>query len=101
MARTKKKSLSRFGFADEKAVKNKMKKIDQLMDNLRKQLGAKGDGDAKKSTLIGAVERLNDQAYDGQKLQTAYETFNTNLTAIGKKIADIDREMNFIDRLVK
>lgn len=101
MGKKKKKSISRFGFEDEKAVKNKMKKIDSLMDNLKSQLGAKSDGDANKKTLIGAVERLNDQAYDGAKLTAAYEKFNTSLVSIKSRIQKIDSEMNFMDRIVK
>ena len=55
---------------NEKYANARLKKIDALMDQLRKQIGKKGDGQNGGSTsLIGAVEGLNNEAYDGKELE--------------------------------
>ncbi len=88
---------------NEKFANSKLKKIDSLMDDLRKLVGIKGDAKAKRTnTLIGAVEALNDEAYDGKALTTAYNRFNTKtLPTFKNQIHNMDFEFNVIDKLAK
>ncbi len=99
----KKAKKATYASINEKFANSKLKKIDSLMDELRNLVGKKGDGSANKSnTLIGAVERLNDQAYDGKKLTDAYDRFNnTTLPTFKNQIHNMDFEFNVIDKLAK
>lgn len=86
---------------NEKFAHKKLQKIDNLMDQLRRQVGRKGDGNTGK-TLIGAVERLNEQARDGVALTKAYKKFNTStLPTFKSQISNMDFEFNVIDALAK
>ena len=92
-----------FASINEKYANARLKKIDALMDQLRKQIGKKGDGQNGGSTsLIGAVEGLNNEAYDGKELTSAYSRFNkTTLPLIRNQISSLDMEFNVIDALAK
>jgi hypothetical protein len=99
----KKTKKAAYAAIDEKYADTKLKKIDSLMDQLRKQVGQKGDG-AKggSTTLIGAVEGLNNEAYDGATLTKAYKRFNsTTLTTFKTQVSSLDMEFNVIDALAK
>lgn len=102
MAGRKKKSAA-YAAIDEKFAHAKLKKIDALMDQLRKQVGKKGDGlRGGSTTLIGAVEGLNNEAYDGKQLTDAYKKFNnTTLPLFKRKVTAMDMEFNVIDSLAK
>ena len=99
----KKKRKAAYAAINEKYAHAKLKRIDSLMDKLRQQVGKKGDGARGGSTtLIGAVEGLNNEAYDGQKLTAAYKRFNTTtLPTFKKQVSNMDFELNVIDSLAK
>ncbi|MBE6157757.1 MAG: hypothetical protein E7160_03070 [Firmicutes bacterium] len=99
----RKKKKATYASINEKFAKAKLKKIDQLMDQLRSQVGKKGDGiKGGSKTLIGAVEGLNNEAYDGAKLTKAYKYFNDNtLPTFRREISKMDTEYNVIDHLAK
>jgi len=82
---------------------SKLEKISTLMDQLRKQVGKKGDGaNGGSTTLIGAVEGLNKEAYDGAELTKVYKKFNTStLPTFKTQINNMDFELNVIDALAK
>lgn len=88
---------------NEKYANARLKKIDALMDQLRKQVGKKGDGqNGGSTTLIGAVEGLNNEAYDGKVLTSAYTRFNkTTLPLLKGQISGLDMEFNVIDDLAR
>jgi hypothetical protein len=99
----KKTKKATYASINEKYADAKLKKIDSLMDQLRSQVGKKGDG-AKggSTTLIGAVEGLNNEAYDGQALTEAYKRFNEKtLVTFKSQISNMDMELNVIDALAK
>ena len=66
-------------------------------------VGKKGDGAKGGSTsLIGAVEGLNNEAYDGKDLTNAYKKFNDEtLKTFKKQVSSIDIEFNIIDKLAR
>lgn len=99
----KKTKKAAFASINEKYANAKLKKIDSLMDQLRKQVGKKGDGQKGGSkTLIGAMEGLNNEAYDGKELMAAYNRFkNTTLPTFKNQVHDLDMEFNVIDKLAK
>ena len=99
----KKAKKATYASINEKYANSKLKKIDSLMDELRVLIGKKGDAAAKKTnTLIGAVEAVNDQAYDGAKLTAAYTRFNnTTLPTFKNQVYAMDFEFNVIDKLAK
>ena len=88
---------------NEKFANSKLKNIDSYMDTLRKQVGKKGDGANGGSTsLIGAVEGLNNEAYDGAALTKAYNTFkNSTLPTFKSQVHNLDMEFNVIDSIAK
>ncbi|MBQ8132676.1 MAG: hypothetical protein IJ193_09310 [Bacilli bacterium] len=99
----KQKKKAAYASINEKFAHAKLQKIDSLMDQLRAQVGKKGDG-AKggSTTLIGAVEGLNNEAYDGATLTNAYKRFNnTTLPTFKNQINSLDMEFNVIDALAK
>lgn len=100
-----KKKAKKVAYAsiNEKFAAAKLKKIDELMDTLRRQVGKKGDGaNGGSTTLIGAVEGLNNEAYDGKTLTEAYRKFNnTTLKTFKNQVIHLDMEFNVIDRLAK
>lgn len=102
MAGKKKKKVT-YASINEKFANAKLKKIDELMDQLRSQVGKKGDGaNGGSTTLIGAVEGLNNEAYDGQALTNAYKNFNDNtLRTFKSQVHSLDMEFNVIDKLAK
>ena len=99
----KKSKKATYASINEKYANARLKKIDSLMDTLRSQIGAKGQGaNGGSTTLIGAVEGLNNEAYDGATLTNAYNRFNnTTLPTFKKQIANMDMEFNVIDKLAK
>lgn len=99
----KKAKKAAYASINEKYANAKLKKIDALMDQLRKQVGKKGDGaNGGSTTLIGAVEGLNNEAYDGPALTKAYKKFNTStLPTFRTQINNMDFEFNVIDALSK
>ena len=102
MGKRKTKKAS-YASINEKFANTKLKNIDALMDKLRSQVGKKGDG-AKggSTTLIGAMEGCNNEAYDGQALTNAYKKFNnTTLTTFKNQVRSLDAEFNVIDALSK
>lgn len=99
----KKSKKATYASINEKFANSKLKKIDSLMDKLRSQVGKKGDG-AKggSTTLIGAMEGCNNEAYDGQQLTNAYKRFNkTTLPTFKNQVRSLDVEFNVIDALAK
>ncbi len=95
----KKAKKATYASINEKFANSKLKKIDSLMDELRALVGKQGGA---ANTLIGAVERLNDQAYDGKKLTDAYTRFNDKtLPTFKNQIHNMDFEFNVIDKLAK
>lgn len=100
-ARKKKKAA--YASINEQFANSKLKKIDSLMDELRAAVGKKGDGaHGGSKTLIGAVEGLNNEAYDGAALTNAYNKFNnTTLKNFKSQIHNMDMEFNVIDHLAK
>ncbi len=92
--------MAKYAEIDEAKAKKILKKIDKEMDNLRALVGKKGDGKTNRKTLIGAVEYMNDQAYGGQKLNKAYNEFNSKtLPTFKNQVYAMDFEFNVIDRL--
>ncbi len=99
----KKTKKAAYASINEKFAHEKLQKIDQYMDQLRAAVGKKGDG-AKggSTTLIGAVEGLNNEAYDGKDLTNAYKKFNDEtLKTFKKQVSSIDIEFNIIDKLAR
>lgn len=99
----KKSKKAAYASINEKFANAKLQKIDALMDQLRKQVGKKGDGARGGSTtLIGAVEGLNNEAYDGKQLTDAYKRFNNQtLPTFKRQVSNMDMELNVIDALAK
>lgn len=99
----KKAKKAAYASINEKFANTKLKNIDGLMDQLRAAVGKKGDGAKGGSkTLIGAVEGLNNEAYDGATLTNAYAKFNnTTLKNFKSQIHNMDMEFNVIDMLAK
>lgn len=88
---------------NDKLAKSVLKNLDSYMDQLRAVVGKKGDGaNGGSTTLIGSIEGLNNEAYDGQALTAAYKKFNnTTLPAIKSQVSNLDMEFGFIDMLSK
>lgn len=99
----RKSKKATYSSIDEKLANKKLKNIDKYMDELRAKVGKKGDGIGGNSkTLIGAVEGLNNEAYDGEKLTKAYNKFkNSTLPTFKNQVSKLDSEFNVIDKLAK
>ena len=99
----KKTKKAAYASINEKYANSCLKKIDSLMDQLRRQVGKKGDGqNGGSTTLIGAVEGLNNEAYDGAALTNAYNKFNNStLKTFKTQVNSLDFEFEVIDRLAK
>lgn len=96
MAKQKNRNKAKMTF-NEKAMATLLKNISDDMNNIKKNLGKKGDGAANAQTLIGAIERLNDVCYDGKTLCDVYDTFNDSLGVIRTRFNKINSTMNAFD----
>lgn len=99
MAKRKSRKNTKFSI-NKKYANARLKKIDELMDELKAAVGKKGDGVNKSSaTLIGAMEGLNNVVFGGQ-IQKYYTEFNNSvLPKFKTKITRMDWEFEIIDRL--
>lgn len=99
----KKSKKATYASINEKFANAKLKKIDALMDELRSLVGKQGDGaNGGSKTLIGAVEGMNNEAYDGKQLTDAYNKFNNStLETFKNQVRSLDAEFNVIDKLAK
>lgn len=101
MAKRKTKKATYFSI-NTKYANTQLKKINELMKKLKTEVGQKGDAEANKSTLIGAVEEMNQQAYDGVSLTNAYKRFNTTtMSTFRKQVASLDFEFEAVDKIAR
>lgn len=83
---------------DEKTIRDTLKTCNDCMNNINKLIGKNGDGAGGAKTLIGAIERMNENCWsDGKAATTWYQNNQKYLSKVNAQMKAMDESFRTLD----